>query len=126
MVYRRPIQRFAVAVFVLMFMADAINIDEMMGLTSFEREEDLAGEFASARFNSGSTKNHGESCSFSTNASKSHKPRLELFDEDSPSLGATYVSRDSIVPMLREEETFLVPVSPSTNSSLHSLCKLQI
>lgn len=109
-----------------MFLADAINIDEIFGLTSFEREEALTSESVSTELNSISAENLLKSLSFSSNVTKSHKSKLELFDEDGPSLEPAYASHDEIALMIRETDSFFVPISPDSKVSFYSLGKLQI
>lgn len=126
MVRRQTFRQIAVVLFVLAFLADAINVDELFGLTSFQRDDDSDSADNSTILTSTSTENLLKALSFSNITPNSLKTRLELVDVDSPSLEAAYVSRDEITPFIQKTDTFVLPVSVSTVLNFYSLCKIQI
>ncbi len=119
-------QRIAVILFVVAFLADAINVDELLGLNSFQRDDDSGTTEQTASFLTNATTNLPGSLSFSSVNPTAHKSKLELVDVDSPSLEAAYVSRDEISPIITNTETIETPVSVHAGLSFYSLCKLQI
>jgi hypothetical protein len=112
--------------FVLAFLADAINVDELFGLNSFQRDDASDSDGIPGIVTSSSTENPLKPLSFSTLAPKSEKARLELVDVDSPSLEAVYVSRDEMTPFLQETDSFVLPQSAAHQFNFYSLCKIQI
>lgn len=126
MIRLQTLRQIAVVLFVLAFLADAINVDEIIGLTSFDRDDDPDVVDNSTILNSSLTENLLKSLSLSSVTPTSQETKLELVDVDSPSLEAVYVSRDKITPFIQKSDIFVVPVSASTELNFYSLCKLQI
>jgi hypothetical protein len=125
--YSKPFQQGAIFFFILLFLADAINVDELLSRTSIEREDDL-GQLASS---DPATTDLGtislqHSFSFSSTTPKAPKLRMEIVDVDSPFLEAAYVSRDAIMLFIQETDKFTLPVSAPTELNFYSLCRIQI
>jgi hypothetical protein len=126
MIRRKIFRQFAVILFVLAFLADAINVDEILGLTSFDRNDDPEFVDHSTDLNSALAKNLLNSLSFHAINPNSSKSGLELVDVDSPTLEASYVSREAIMLFIQETDALALPVSASTELNFYSLCKIQI
>ncbi len=122
----QTLQRIAVLLYVVLFLGDAINVDELFGLKSIQREDDVIAAEQTAAISPSSSLNLLNSLALSGIKPKSHKLKLELVDVDSPSLEASYVSRDDVTQRIHETDTDTAPVSVGTELSFYSLCKLQI
>ncbi len=122
----KRIQQFILLLYVVLFLADAVNVDEVLGLTSFTREDDAINSDQAALLAPAASLNPLKNLTISCNKLKTHRTRLELVDVDSPSLQASYVSRDQVTPLILETHSHIVLPTRSTEFSFYSLGKLQI
>ncbi len=122
----KRIQQVILLLYVVLFLADAVNVDEVLGLTSFTREDEVIDSDQAALLAPAASLNSLNNLTISSNKLQAHKTRLELVDVDSPSLQASYVSRDQVTPLILQTQSHIFVPSAVTEFSFYSLCKLQI
>ena len=126
MAHKKVFRLIAVMLFVMAFLADAINVDELFGLTSFQRDDDSNSDDSPGIVTSYSSEIPLKPLSFSSATPKSQKAKLDLVDVDSPSLEAVYVSRDEMTPFFLETDACVLPVTIDHQVNFYSLRKIQI
>lgn len=123
---RPSFRQFVVPLFVLVFLADAMNIDALFEYGAVQREDDTEQAIVSVISNGGSDTCIPSRSTLANFDAKSQKVKLEIVDIDSPSLEATYVGADQISALSPEGNSSLVPLSARTTISLYSLCRIQV
>ncbi len=122
----KVLQKTAIIFFVALFLADAINLDELFGSSAIRHEDETSVVDQSSSEAAVPVTGLQLPIRFSGFPRTPAKVRLELIDVDSPSLEAAYVSRDEVAPLVLAARTPIVPPSAQTEPSFYSLCKLQI
>ncbi len=123
---RKALQNTALIVFIALFLADAINVDELFGVSSIQHDDETSVVDQSAVSILSGSGILTPPAGYSNLPRTSGKFKLELIDVDSPSLEAAYISRDEIAPLILAGESPSTLASEHPEPSFYSLCKLQI
>jgi hypothetical protein len=123
---RQYFQQIIVMLFAVVFLADALNIDELFEHGAVQREDDLEQTIASENAQGNDDVGLPFSLSFAKDESTSPQRRLEIVDVDSPSLEASYVGADQSASIVHEGESHFILPSAHATISLYRLCRIQV
>lgn len=123
---RQSLRQFVVLLFILVFLADALNIDAIFEYGAVQREDDIEQALASENSNCSLDISLPFSLSFVKDETTSQEVKLEIVDVDSPSLEASYIGADQTATIAPEGNPSFVPLSAHTAISLYSLCRIQV